>query len=50
VSPYARAAADVGLPTDLGTAHAEAATFLDPILAGTGTSYWDSTQKRWIAS
>ncbi len=33
--PYTSAAADVGLPTDLGTAHAEAATFLDPILVGT---------------
>ena len=41
---------DVGLPADLVTAHAEATIFLDPILAGTGTGYWDSTQKRWIAS
>jgi hypothetical protein len=49
-SPYARAAADVGLPIDLSAAHAEAATFLDPILAGIGTGYWDSTQKRWIVS
>jgi len=49
-SPYTRAATDVGLPMDLNAAHAEAATFLDPILAGTGTGYWDPTQKRWIAS
>jgi hypothetical protein len=48
MSPYARAAADVGLLIDLNAAHAEAATFLDPILAGTGTGYWDSTQKCWI--
>jgi predicted nucleotidyltransferase component of viral defense system len=50
VNPYARAAADVGLPIDLNAAHAEAATFLDPILAGTGTGYWEPTQKHWIAS
>ncbi|HZL48576.1 MAG TPA: nucleotidyl transferase AbiEii/AbiGii toxin family protein [Solirubrobacteraceae bacterium] len=49
-TPYARAAADVWLPIDLNAAHAEAATFLDPIFAGTGTGYWDPTQKRWIAS
>jgi hypothetical protein len=46
-SPYTRAAADVGLPADLGTAHAEAATFLDPILAGTTAGRWNPTQKRW---
>ena len=50
--PYTRTAADVGLPADLGTAHTEAATFLDPILAGTGTGTgrWNPAQKRWIAS
>jgi predicted nucleotidyltransferase component of viral defense system len=46
-NPYARAAADVGLPNDLGTAHAEAATFLDPILADTPAGRWNPTQKRW---
>ncbi len=45
--PYTSAATDVGLPADLGTAHAEAATFLDPILAGTTTGRWNPTQKRW---
>jgi hypothetical protein len=49
-SPYARAAADIGLPTDLATAHAEAATFLNPILAGTTTGRWNPTQKRWAPS
>jgi Nucleotidyl transferase AbiEii toxin, Type IV TA system len=49
-SPYARAAADVGLPADLGTAHAEAATFLDPILAGATTGRWNPTGKRWTTS
>jgi Nucleotidyl transferase AbiEii toxin, Type IV TA system len=49
-NPYARAAADLGLPTDLGTAHAEAVTFLDPILAGTTTGRWNTTHKRWTAS
>ena len=46
-TPYARAAADIGLPADLGTAHAEAATFLDAILAGTTTGRWNPTQKCW---
>jgi hypothetical protein len=50
VSPYARAAADVGLPADINAAHAEAATFLNPILAGTTTGRWSPAQKRWIAS
>jgi hypothetical protein len=49
-SPYARVAADVGLPIDLNAAHAEAATFLDPILAGTTTGRWNPAQKRWTTS
>jgi hypothetical protein len=49
-SPYARATADIGLPTDLRTAHAEAATFLDPILADAATGRWNPTQKRWTIS
>ncbi len=48
-TPYARAAADVGLPTDLGTAHAETATFLDPILAGATSGLWNPARKRWTA-
>lgn len=49
-SPYTRAAADIGLPADLATAHAEAATFLDPILAGTTAGRWNPTQKHWTIS
>lgn len=49
-NPYARAAVDVGLPTDLGIAHADAATFLDPLLAGTTTGRWNPAQKRWTTS
>jgi len=49
-TPYARAAADVGLPTDLETAHADAATFLDPILADASTGRWNPAQKHWTAS
>ncbi len=48
--PYTSAAADVGLPADLGTAHAEAATFLDPILAGTTAGRWNPAQDRWTTS
>lgn len=49
-SPYARAAAEVGLPNDLETAHAETATFLDPILAGATTGRWNPARKRWDTS
>ncbi len=49
-NPYARAAADVGLPANLRIAHAEAAAFLDPILAGATTDHWNSTQNRWTTS
>jgi hypothetical protein len=49
-SPYTRAATDVGLPADLGTAHAEATIFLDPILADATTGRWNPAQKRWTAS
>jgi hypothetical protein len=48
--PYTSAAVDVGLPADLGTAHAEAATFLDPILAGTTAGRWNPAQNRWTIS
>jgi len=49
-TPYASAAEAVGLPTDLDTAHTDAATFLDPVLASAATGCWDPTQKRWTAS
>jgi predicted nucleotidyltransferase component of viral defense system len=49
-TPYARAAEETGLPADLNTAHAAAAAFLDPILAGTATGRWNPTKQRWAAS
>jgi predicted nucleotidyltransferase component of viral defense system len=49
-TPYARAAEDVGLPIDLSTAHAHAATFLDPVLADAATGCWNPKQQRWTAS
>jgi hypothetical protein len=48
--PYTSAAAEVGLPADLATAHTEAAAFLDPILAGTTAGHWDPAQSRWTTS
>jgi hypothetical protein len=48
--PYTSAAADVGLPANLATAHAEAATFLDPILAGTTAGCWNPAHNRWTTS
>lgn len=49
VTPYARAAEEVGLVTDLTTAHADAATFLDPVLAGTASGQWTPQHRRWTA-
>ena len=49
-TPYARAAEEVGLPTNLDTAHTDAVAFLDPVLAGAATGCWNPTQKRWTAS
>jgi hypothetical protein len=46
-TPYTRAAEAVGLPTDLDTAYAVAATFLDPVLAGTSTGHRNPKQQRW---
>jgi predicted nucleotidyltransferase component of viral defense system len=49
-TPYARAAEEVGLPTDLDTAHTDAATLLDPVLAGTATGRWNPAERHWTAS
>jgi Nucleotidyl transferase AbiEii toxin, Type IV TA system len=49
-SPYARTAADIGLPVDLRIAHTEAAAFLDPVLAGATTGRWNPAQNRWTTS
>lgn len=45
--PYRRLAAGIGVPSDLSAAFAEAATFLDPILAGSSDGAWDAAHKRW---
>jgi hypothetical protein len=41
---------DVGLPIDLGTAHAHTATFLDPVLAEAATGHWNPKQQCWTVS
>jgi predicted nucleotidyltransferase component of viral defense system len=46
-APFARAANEVGLPTDLSTAHTDAAAFLNPILAGIATGQWTPKHRRW---
>ncbi len=43
-APYARAAEAVGLPIDLDTAYTDAATFLDPVLAGVAAGCWNCTE------
>lgn len=49
-TPYARASEAVGLPSDINTAHADTATFLNPVLAGIATGCWNPTEKRWNAT
>jgi predicted nucleotidyltransferase component of viral defense system len=45
--PYRRLAAGIGVEPDISAAFAEAATFLDPILAGRSDGTWDAAHKRW---
>lgn len=45
--PYASLADDTGLPRDLDAAHAAAAAFLNPVLAGTARGRWDPDHARW---
>lgn len=45
---YRRLAAELGLPGDLPSAHAAAAVFLDPVLAGQRTGEWDPALQAWI--
>ena len=49
MTPYVRAAKDVELPIDLGTAHAHAAAFLDPVLSKAATGHWNPKQQGWTA-
>jgi hypothetical protein len=46
-APYARLAAQVGLGPDLAAAFAQAAAFLDPVLAGTAVGRWNARLGRW---
>ena len=45
--PYRRLATEVSVVADLDTAFAEAAAFLDPILAGRADGEWDPRGKTW---
>jgi hypothetical protein len=45
--PYRRLAAEVDVEPDLDNAFAEAAAFLDPILAGRATGVWDQQRRTW---
>jgi len=47
--PYAALAREVGLPRELGSAHAEAAALLNPVLAGDADARWDPDDRRWSA-
>jgi len=45
--PYRRLAAGTGIEPNISEAFAEAATILDPILAGHSDGTWDATHRRW---
>lgn len=45
--PYRSLAQDVGLAGDLEVAHAAAAAFVDPVLAGDAEGRWDPDLARW---
>ena len=45
--PYRRLAEDVAIEAELDTAFAEAAAFLDPILAGRAGGEWDPKRRKW---
>jgi hypothetical protein len=47
--PYRRLATEVDVEADLDNAFAEAAAFLDPILAGRATGVWDQRRRIWAA-
>lgn len=46
--PYGRLATEVGLSEDLAAAHAEAAAFLNPILANRVSGRWDPERSAWV--
>lgn len=45
--PYKRLAATVEVESDLSAAHARAAAFLDPVLAGHAHGHWDTHKGEW---
>ncbi len=45
--PYAALAENLGLPQELDAAHAAAAAFLDPVLAGVAKGRWNPDCARW---
>ncbi|MGH3008546.1 MAG: nucleotidyl transferase AbiEii/AbiGii toxin family protein [Gaiellaceae bacterium] len=45
--PYARLASEVAVEADIEGAHALAAEFIDPILAGRATGTWDAARRKW---
>jgi hypothetical protein len=45
--PYRRLATEVDVEPELDNAYAEAATCLDPILAGRTTGVWDPQRRTW---
>ncbi len=45
--PYASLAQDVGLAQELDAAHAQAAAFLDPVLAGEAKGRWNPERAQW---
>lgn len=45
--PYRRLAAEVAIEPELDKAFADAAAFLDPILAGRAAGEWDSQRRTW---
>jgi hypothetical protein len=45
--PYARLASEVAVEADLESAHALAAEFVDPILAGRSTGTWNAARREW---
>lgn len=45
--PYRRLASQGNVEPELGDAHAAAAEFLDPILAGRAAGAWDPQQRIW---
>jgi predicted nucleotidyltransferase component of viral defense system len=47
--PYAQLAAEVGLPSDLAAAHAEAGALLDPVLRGEACGVWNANAASWQA-